>query len=310
MSEQLHHITESQQFSREFLEDELFPLAQEMEDVAKLGGSKVLAGKRVCNLFYEPSTRTRISFETAEHLLGAAYFTTENAREFSSAIKGESLEDTVRIINGYHHHAIVIRHFEEGAAKRAAEVSKVPIINAGDGKGQHPTQALLDIYTIYEKFGRIDGLRVAMVGDLVNGRTVHSLAYLLAKFKDIKIDFVSPDIFRIKDGIPEYLLHHDVSFSEGKSLQEVLPETDVVYVTRTQKERMEHGMRFGSNGNYKIDLPALKLLSPEAIVMHPLPRNDELSPEVDFDPRVVCFRQAQNGLYVRMALLQILLSEA
>jgi len=313
MSENPHHIIESQQFDRPFLEDELFPITKEMELLAKDDrwllnrNDRPLGGKIVCHLFYEPSTRTRISFETAVAKLGGTALSTENAREFSSAVKGESLEDTIRVINGYGHDAIVLRHLEEGAALRAANVSEVPVINAGDGAGQHPTQALLDVYTIWKELGRIDGIRIAMVGDLINGRTVHSLAYLLAKFEGVHIDFISPSIFRIKQGIPEYLERHKVSFTENKSLEEVLPGVDVVYMTRVQKERMQHGMKFGSQEEYRMDLKALQTLSEKSIVMHPLPRNDELPKEVDNDSRVACFRQAQNGLYVRMALLKILL---
>lgn len=308
MSESLHHIIEAQQFSRQLLEEELFPLAREMEQRVQQSDYYPLRGQIVCHLFYEPSTRTRISFETAVTKLGGTALSTENAKEFSSAVKGESLEDTVRIINGYGHDAIILRHHEEGGALRAASVSEIPIINAGDGTGQHPTQALLDVYTIWKELGRIDGLRVVMVGDLINGRTVHSLAYLLAKFKEVHIDFVSPDIFRIRQDIPKYLERHQVSFTEDKSLKEVLPQVDVVYMTRVQKERMTHDMKFGSQKDYRIDLTVLGLLSREAIVMHPLPRNEELPPEVDSDPRVVCFRQAQNGLYVRMALLKMVLT--
>lgn len=313
MPEKLHHIIEAQQFSRQFLEEELFPISQEMESVAHdprwvlNRGDRPLGGKIVCQLFYEPSTRTRISFETAITKLGGVALSTENAKQFSSAIKGETLEDTIKIINGYGHDAIVLRHYEEGGAARATSVSRIPIINAGDGSGQHPTQALLDVYTIWKEFGRVDNLRVAMVGDLVNGRTVHSLAYLLAKFKEVHLDFVSPEVFRIKQGIPEYLERHDVSFTVDKSLDSVLPKVDVVYMTRVQKERMTHGMRFGSQGGYRIDQEALNLLSKDARVMHPLPRNEELPPEADSDPRVVCFQQAENGLYVRMALLKMIL---
>ena len=305
----LKHILESQQFDRSFLEKELFPEAKKMEKVAKRRGSRILKGKTVCNLFYEPSTRTRVSFETAEILLGAMPITTENAAEFSSAIKGESLEDTIRIINGYHHDAIIIRHPNEGACKQAAEVSKIPIINAGEGKGQHPTQALLDIYTIYEQLGSIDGLNVALVGDLAHSRTINSLAYLLAKFKNISIYFVSPKKFPAQEGIREHLVEHGIKFTESTDIRKVLPKVDIVYLTRPQKERLKDGEKFPfSVTKYGINKENLKLLNKKALVLDPLPRVGELPEEVDGDSRVAVFRQAQNGLYVRMALLKILLS--
>ncbi len=307
--EKLQHVLEAQQFTRTFLETELFPLTKKMEQVARERNDHSLSGKIVYHLFYEPSTRTRISFETATTILGGIALSTENASAFSSAIKGETVEDTVRVINGYHHNAIIIRHKEEGAAARAAVVSKIPIINAGDGTGQHPTQALLDVYTIYEHFQTLDGIRVAMVGDLAHGRTVNSLAYLMAKFRGIHIDFVSPTLFRVQQDIKDYLERHPVSYNETTNLGEVLKDIDVLYMTRAQTERFRQGERFDNHhGGFKMDLVMLNRMQPNSIVMHPLPRNDELPPELDNDPRVVCFRQAQNGLYVRMALLKMLLS--
>lgn len=305
----LKHILESQQFDRSFLEKELFPEAKKMEKLAKRGGNGILKGKIVCNLFYEPSTRTRISFETAITLLGGVALSTESAGEFSSAVKGETIEDTVRIINGYGHSAIVIRHPNEGACKKAAEVSKVPIINAGEGKGQHPTQALLDIYTIFERFGAVDGLTVALVGDLAHSRTVNSLAYLLAKFKNIKIYFVSPKKFPAQDGIRGHLVEHGINFTEANDIRVTLPEVDIVYLTRPQKERFSNGEKFPFDvRKFGINLENLKLLRKRALVLDPLPRVGELPEEVDGDPRVAVFRQAQNGLYVRMAILKMLLS--
>lgn len=308
--ERLTHILEAQQFTRGFLEEELFPLAHKMEEVARSGGKNSLRGKIVYNLFYEPSTRTRVSFETATLLLGGTPLSTENAAEFSSAIKGESLEDTIRVINGYHHDAIVLRHKEEGTAKRAAEVSQVPIINAGDGTGQHPTQALLDVYTIHERLGQIDGVRVAMVGDLAHGRTINSLAYLLAKFDRVRIDFIAPAVFCAQQGIKDYLERHGVPFTEDKNLDDILPDVDVVYMTRAQTERLEIGLRHGpyGEGGYSMDQAALSRLKRHAIIMHPLPRNNEIPVEIDSDPRALYFRQAQNGLYIRMALLEMLLN--
>lgn len=320
MAEKLKHILHAQQFDRAFLEKELFPLAGEMRMIRASKLRKSLEGKAVCLLFYEPSTRTRMSFEMATHFLGGTPFSTENAAEFSSAIKGETIEDTARIVSGYGYDALIMRHKEEGAAARAAAVSSIPIINAGDGKGQHPTQALLDVYTIYDHFGEVDNRRVVMVGDLAHGRTVNSLAYLLGKFDNASIDFVSPPGFEVQRGITEYLERHGVPFTENKSLREVVTSADVVYMTRPQKERFDiaKGWRklfrlkqsspFDSyKTDCRMDLEMLQYLPQGSIVMHPLPRNDELPPEADSDPRVIPFKQAENGLYIRMALLEMLL---
>jgi len=222
--------------------------------------------------------------------------------------KGETLEDTVRILNGYAD-VLVIRHYEVGSAKRAASISRIPVINAGDGAGQHPTQALLDLYTIHKEIGAIDGLRIAMVGDLAQGRTVRSLAYLLSKFPDIRIYFTAPPLLKMKEDILDYLRERRVWFTEETDLDKVLPEVDVVYQTRIQKERF--GDRIADyeqcRGVYLITSESLRLMKPNAIVMHPLPRLDEIAMQVDSDPRAAYFRQAQNGLYVRMALLTMVL---
>jgi aspartate carbamoyltransferase catalytic subunit len=233
---------------------------------------------------------------------------TDNAREFSSAAKGETLEDTIRIVSGYAD-VIVIRHNEEGAAKRAASVSDVPIINAGDGPGQHPTQALLDLYTIRAELSRIDGVRVAMVGDLANGRTVRSLAYLLSKFKDVKLWFVAPSQVAMRDDLKAHLDEHHVPWVETPDLESVLPEVDVVYMTRIQKERFTDPAAYDAvKGMYRMDKAAMERMRRYAILMHPLPRVDEISPDVDADPKSAYFRQARNGLHVRMALLDRLLT--
>lgn len=303
------HIIEAQQFSRALLEEQLFPLADRMGVVARSRGDNSLDGRRLFNLFYEPSTRTRVSFETAMQLLGGTTSGTENARAFSSAVKGESLEDTIRILNGYGYDVIVLRYDEEGGAKRATVVSQVPIINAGDGPGQHPTQALLDAFTIWKHFGRIDGLNVGMVGDLTYGRTVHSLAYLLAKFEGIHLYFISPRLLKIKEGIKEYLKKHKVDCKEAEDLKKVISDLDVVYMTRAQTERMDIAARSNLKpGSYKLTPQLMISLPKTSIVMHPLPRNEELPAELDDDPRVVIFKQAENGLFVRMALLKMLLT--
>jgi len=301
----LRHVIESQQFSRSLLE-ELFARSDEIKrEPHKFMGR--LNGQVMAALFYEPSTRTRLSFEAAMLRLGGQTMGTDNAREFSSAAKGETLEDSIRIVGGYAD-VIVIRHNEEGAAKRAASVSSVPIINAGDGPGQHPTQALLDIYTIKDELNRVDGIKVAMVGDLANGRTVRSLTYLLSKFKEIKIWFVAPPAVAMRDDLKAHLDEHHIPWVETEDLESVLPEVDVVYMTRIQKERFADPDAYNAvNGIYRIDASSLALMRKYSIVMHPLPRVDEIAPEVDEDPRAAYFRQARNGLPVRMALLDRLL---
>lgn len=301
--EKLYHILEAQQFDRVWLEQEFFPLANEMEKIAEQGGANLLAGKKMITFFYEPSTRTRASFEIAMDLLGGkVVFSTENARQFSSAVKGESIEDTMRVLSNYRPDVIVLRTDEEGMAKKAASFSAVPIINAGDGTGQHPTQALTDVFTIWKRLGKIDNLSIAIVGDLAKGRTAHSLAYLLGKFSGIKIYFVSPETTKIKDDIKNYLQRHGGWFTEENNLKVVAPQVDVIYQTRSQKERGT------TASSFIIDKKILGLMPKSAMVMHPLPRNEEIATEVDKDPRAAYFKQAENGLYVRMALLKMLLS--
>ena len=306
----LHHIIRSQQFDRKFLEKELFPLTREMEETAKKGGACCLSGKRMITLFYEPSTRTRASFEMAMDLLGGrVVFSTENARQFSSAAKGETLEDTIKIIDRYRPDVIVLRYDEEGGARKAAVVSKAAIINAGDGTGQHPTQALLDIYTIQKEIGRISGTSIAMVGDLARGRTVRSLSYLYAKFPGVKIYFVSSKIAKMKSDIKDYLKKKKVRFEEGDDLRKIAPKVDIIYQTRNQKERKSSLKKDYEAGSFcAVSRKILNLMKKNAIVMHPLPRVDEIDPEIDKDPRAAYFRQAENGLYVRMALLKMILS--
>ncbi|MEE2627637.1 MAG: aspartate carbamoyltransferase [Candidatus Latescibacterota bacterium] len=305
---QFRHVIESQQFDLASLEA-IFSMSEEMEQVVQHYGSNILNRRVMATLFYEPSTRTRLSFESAMARLGGAVLTTESAQEFSSAAKGETLEDTIRVVAGYAD-VIVLRHFESGASQRAAEVAGIPVINAGDGAGQHPTQSLLDMYTIRREIGQIDSISIALVGDLANGRTVRSLCYLLAKYKSPKIYFVAPSVVRMKEDIKDYLRRHDTDFEEVEDLHAVAREVDVIYQTRIQRER------FGdrpheyeqARGKYIIDQTVLDCMRKEAIVMHPLPRVDEIDTAVDGDPRAAYFRQAHNGLYVRMALLRMLLA--
>jgi len=303
----LHHIIKAQQFDRKSLE-EIFEVASQMENIGATGNTEILKGKVMATIFYEPSTRTRLSFEAAMIKLGGEIISTENAREFSSTAKGESLEDTIRIVGSYSD-IIVLRHFESGAAERAAKISPVPIINAGDGPGQHPTQALLDLYTIKKEIGKIDGISIALVGDLAYSRTVRSLSYLLTKYDDIKIYFVAPEEVKMRGDIKTYLTKNNIFFSEETDLEKIAAQVDVIYQTRIQKER------FGENiedfekakDKYIIDNNVLKVMKKRSIIMHPLPRVNEIKTEVDSDPRAAYFRQAQNGLYIRMALLKMIL---
>jgi len=237
--------------------------------------------------------------------LGGRVLSTEQARVFSSEIEGERVEDSIRIVGNYAD-VIVIRHHEEGGARRAAEVSAVPIINAGDGNGgQHPTQALLDLYTIYRE-RPIDGLSLAIIGELDKGRTARSLAYLLAKFERVKIFFVSPPWLQMKPDILAYLDEHGVHYELESEISRVVGEVDVVYQTRIRPERMA---TLGDLKRYAIDSAVLQHMKSDALILHPLPRTVELDKSVDQDPRALYFRQAANGLYVRMALLTMLLEK-
>ena len=304
----LKHLIESQQLTVDIL-SELFSVADDMRANPKKY-SDSLKGKILAALFYEPSTRTRFSFESAILKLGGQVIGTENAKEFSSAVKGESLEDSIRIISAYAD-VIAMRHDEEGSAKIASEVSSVPIINAGDGKGQHPTQALLDAYTIKREFNRLNNLKIAMVGDLSSGRTVRSLCYLLAKFKEgIEIIFVSPEHLRMRGDIKEYLQKHDVPFRESSDLNSVLQQADIIYMTRIQKERMSLEDYEKAKGKFIINKENFNLIKPTARILHPLPHVEEIDLPIETekqDKRVAYFRQAENGLYARMALLLHLL---
>jgi aspartate carbamoyltransferase catalytic subunit len=303
----VRHVVEVGQFDRPGIEA-LFAAADRMRDMPRF--SAPLAGLTLATIFYEPSTRTRLSFETAMHRLGGNVISTENAREFSSAIKGETVEDTIRIVNGYAD-AIVIRHYEQGAAHRAASVSSVPILNAGDGPGEHPTQALLDLYTIGHELGRIDDLKIALVGDLRFGRTARSLARLLKLTTGVEIVFVSPPAVPMGEDVRQELTEAGIPFYDEPDLNAVLPHVDVVYQTRVQKERFLTPEEYESvRGQYVIDAESMRLLAPGAIVLHPLPRVDEITTEVDSDPRAAYFRQAHNGVYIRMALLEHVLGDA
>lgn len=301
-------ILSVKQFTRQDLEY-VFGVAHEMREmVQRVGSFDLLKGKILANLFYEPSTRTSSSFTSAMERLGGSLIPI-NEVHYSSVAKGESLPDTVRTLECYAD-VIVMRHPEVGASELAAKYAHKPIINAGDGVGEHPTQALLDLFTIYEELGDPDGLTVTLLGDLKYGRTVHSLARLLSLY-DVKINYVSPEILRIPDEIVSEVAEKGISQTENKTLEPVLPGTDVLYVTRVQKERFEDPSNYELvKSAYIITPETLTLAKRNMIIMHPLPRVGEISMEVDDDPRAAYFRQMEYGLYVRMALLAMVLGKS
>lgn len=299
------------QFDTDYLE-KIFSLAESIEQrLEDKKATKELAqkhiDKQICTLFYEPSTRTRLSFETAALKLGMGVVSTENAAGFSSAAKGETLEDTINVLNTYGLSAIIIRHTENGAAKRAASVSKVPVINAGDGTAEHPTQALLDAYTIKKRFGRLDNLRIVAGGDLKYGRTIRSLCRLLALYPNNHVSFVTIPELQMSDDIKELFKKTGTTFDETDDMAKVFPQANVVYWTRLQKERIENPDSIDIS-NFTITPEKVNLLPKDSIILHPLPRVKEISLEVDKDPRAKYFEQAGNGLYIRMALLDIIAS--
>jgi aspartate carbamoyltransferase catalytic subunit len=318
------NILTAEQFDTDELH-EIFDSAQVfMENVSSPKLRRDMAqryvGHQLCSLFYEPSTRTRLSFEGAAAKFGMGVVSTENAAHFSSAAKGETLEDSIRVIDEYNFDVIVLRHPDTGSAAHAAAVSSVPIINAGDGKGEHPTQALLDTFTIRNYHKRLDGLNVVIGGDLKHGRTARSLATMLSKFPDNNLTFVSVPELQMGSDILDKLKEHGTKHEETTEVYDALRTADVVYWTRLQKERMAKKRRGGwlrnwlANGttaganSYTLDQSALEVLPESAIIMHPLPRVGEITTDVDKDPRAVYFKQAGFGLYTRMALIDRILA--
>jgi aspartate carbamoyltransferase len=301
-------IISVKQFNRADLEY-IFGAAHEMRGmVERVGTFDLLKGKILANLFYEPSTRTSSSFTAAMERLGGSVIPI-NEVKYSSVTKGESLTDTIRTLECYAD-VIVLRHPETGSAAIAAKAARKPLINAGDGIGEHPTQALLDTFTIMEELGRLDNLTVTMLGDLKYGRTVHSLARLLSLFK-VKLNYVSPDILKMPREVMDEVAEREIPQAEFSTVEKVLPETDVLYVTRVQKERFEDPAEYEKvKDAYVIDPAVMKGAKKQMIVMHPLPRVTEISMDFDDDPRAAYFRQMEYGLYVRMALLAMVLGKA
>lgn len=283
--------------------DYILETAKAMEPLARTG-SNMLSGKMLATLFFEPSTRTRLSFESAMLRLGGSAIGFAEPKG-SSVEKGENLADTVRVVESYAD-VLALRHPLEGAARVAAEFASVPIINAGSGAEEHPTQALLDLYTMAKEKKSIDGLNIALVGDLRYGRTVHSLSYALSNYK-VRLYLISPETLRMRREVLE-TIKGKMKVLEKTGLEEVIPELDVLYVTRIQKERFPDPAEYAKvKGVYKIDLSLLKNAKEDMIVMHPLPRVDEIAPEVDETPHARYFQQVWNGIVTRMALLALIL---
>ncbi len=283
--------------------DYILKTAEAIEPLAK-SGSDMLHGKMLATLFFEPSTRTRLSFEAAMHKLGGSAIGFAKP-EISSVKKGENLADTIRVVENYAD-VIALRHPLEGAARLAAEFAQIPIINAGSGAEEHPTQALLDLYTILKEKNQIDRLNIALVGDLRYGRTVHSLAYALSLY-DVKLHLISPELLRMRREVLE-AIRKKIEVAEKTDMEEALPEIDVLYVTRIQKERFADMAEYAKvKGAYKIDCDVLENVKKDLVIMHPLPRVDEIADEVDATPHARYFQQVWNGIVVRMALLALIL---
>jgi aspartate carbamoyltransferase catalytic subunit len=302
------HLASSRDLDRTTIDD----LMLRAQGMASRSGDAAhrLQGKILASLFYEPSTRTRFSFESAMLRLGGKVLTAADAMTESSAAKGETLEDTVRVVAEYVD-GIVLRHPEKGAARRAADASRVPVINAGDGAGEHPTQALLDLFTIQQELGRLDHLRVGLAGDLRHGRTVRSLVLLLAQFPGTELVLIAPPELQLDADVCTELRDTGVTMRDEADLGRAIGELDVLYQTRIQRERFASPAAYEQVcGIYVVDPAMMRRLPASAILMHPLPRLDEITPAVDADPRAAYFRQARNGLPVRMAILDWLLGPA
>ena len=289
-------------FSRKEI-DYILKIAETMEPIA-VKGSDMLRGKILATLFFEPSTRTRLSFEAAMHKLGGATIGFAES-EIASVKKGENLADTVRTVENYAD-VIALRHPLEGAARLAAEFARIPVINGGSGAEEHPTQALLDLYTIRKEKGKIDGLKIAFVGDLRYGRTVHSLAYALSLY-NIELFLISPENLKMRREVLQ-TIKEKIPVTEKRNLEKIIPIVDVLYVTRIQKERFPEPAEYAKvKGFYKIDIKTLTAAKKDLIILHPLPRVDEIAAEVDNTPYARYFQQVWNGIVVRMAILSLIL---
>lgn len=301
-------ILSSDQFSREDIAI-LFKKADVMKKlVQRKGGSNILRGKIMTALFYEPSSRTFGSFVSAMQRLGGGIIPLQGMAN-SSAAKGETLEDTIKTFESYSD-VIVIRHPEVGSAKRAADAASISVINAGDGIGEHPTQALYDVYTVEEMFGSVRNLHVVFYGELAHYRPVNSFAKLLTLYPQIKMSFVSPPVAALNPTTREYLKKKKVSFQELNGIDKVISDADVLYVTRVKKEFMSEALYNKLKGKYVVGKQIVRKMKKKSIIMHALPRVDEINTDVDKDPRALYLRnQVRNGLFVRMALLALVLGK-
>ena len=297
-------ILHGNQFSKKDIEAIIKNASNFEKDLKKRDSLTLLRGKILANLFYEPSTRTRLSFEAAMQRLGGGVISMGSV-ESSSVAKGETLTDTARTVSQYAD-VIVIRHPRTGSAREAADAVPIPVINAGDGTGQHPTQALLDIYTIKKELGSLNHLTVSMVGDLKNGRTVHALSELLSLFKT-SLYFVSPQVLRMPEEITSGLKEKGIEVVETGDMLEAANKSNVIYMTRIQKERFGDLSEYERvKGSYIINRAFLDRVRKKITILHPLPRVDEIDPEVDTYPGAAYFRQMRNGVFVRMALLAMI----
>lgn len=293
----MKNVISCDQFTKESLK-ELFDLA----DVVRANPEKymnALNGKVVTTLFFEPSTRTRLSFETAVVRLGGRLVSTENGKTNSSSTKGETLEDTIKVVTGYTD-AIIMRHSFNDAAERAAKVATVPVINAGSGKGEHPTQSLLDAYTIRREKGRLDNLKIALLGDLINGRTIHSLIKLFSQYENIEFYALSKENLCLPEKYVKIIENSGNKYFKCYSFSELPKDVDIMYHTRIQAERCDEDL---GKEEFVINKEILNQFSENTLVLHPLPRVDEISTDIDDDKRAKYFEQAHNGMWVRMALL-------
>lgn len=284
----------------DYTREEYLKILNRAEDFEKNTFQNILNGKIIASLFFEPSTRTRLSFETAVLRMGGKIIGFDSTS--SSIMKGESLYDTIKIVTNYCD-LIIIRHQLEGSARFASEIATVPVINAGDGANQHPTQTLLDLYSIRKTQNTLENLKIAMVGDLKYGRTVHSLLIAMAKFKTT-FYFVSPDELKMPDEYKMHLEQLNLKYYEEKDLLKIIPEVDIIYMTRVQRERFSDVMEYERTKNaYILKKDMLKNTKPNLRILHPLPRVNEIEKEVDESPHAYYFKQAENGIYVRQALI-------
>jgi len=285
----------------DYSKDEILSILASAAEFEASPNRKTLDGKVVATLFFEPSTRTRLSFETAAVRLGAKIIGFSDAATSSSA-KGETLHDTIQMVSSYAD-VIVMRHFLDGAARYAAEVSQVPIVNAGDGSNQHPSQTLLDLYSILKTQGTLENLNICLVGDLKYGRTVHSLLQAMSHFRPT-FTFISPDELKMPDEYKTFCKKHNIPFTESTELHDNFNDADILYMTRVQRERFSDLMEYEKVKNiYTLNNAMLEKSKPNLRILHPLPRVTEIAQDVDANEKAYYFQQAQNGLYVRQAIL-------